>query len=610
MQDFPLRLRHPGGQMMTLERDRLLVSFSGEQAPADADSILDRLGLVPEPDTDVREQEALGRRPLEVLNRTETRSWARTAEGTAFRASRFERTEGVDWVGPVYRVEMGGRTEFLAVLPHALVIHIDQQKESEILKELSAFGLPEEDERSKLLPGLVYLVLRDPVETSALDLRMRLLEEKPAGVLEVHPELMPMYVPTAFVPNDPLFGSQWDMQRISAGGTGQTAWNLERGDAAIIICVLDTGCDLAHPDLTFAATGINLGSMSGNGGPTGNHGTACAGIAAAKDHNGTGVAGVAGDCGILPVAFQDWTDVEVAAGITYATNHGARVISMSFGWNPWNHAIIDPAIQYAFDHNVVMCVATHNYNGPITYPATNPLVMAVGASDQVDNRKTPSSPDGETWWGSDFGLEISVVAPGVQIPTTDRQGAVGYTGTDYFMMFNGTSSATPHVAGLAALVISCDPTLTNVEVRNVIEQTCDKVGVLPYAATPAKPNGTWNQEMGYGRINAYKAVQSVCKRWWFDHKWRLIDKPVVLDVKPIYADIPPKLERFKEKERIDEVKSIVGLENPTFDPTIFEHIMERLDALEQRVNQGRSFIPEELRPQVGSQIAGRTEQQD
>jgi len=605
MQDFPLRLRHPNGQIMDLERDRVLVSLSSEPEAADIGSVLDRLGLVPEEDTDIREQQAMGRRPTGVLNRTRTRIWARTAEATANRASRFERTEGIDWVAPVYRMDMQGRTEFLAVLPHVLLARLDpKQDHSATVKRLSEFGLQEDVERSKLLPGHTYLVLKDPIEASALEVRTRLLEEKPAGVLEVHLEMMPMFVPTAFIPNDPLYGTQWNMQRIVAGGSGQSAWNLERGDAAVVICVLDSGCDLSHPDLAFASSGINLGTMGGNGSPTGNHGTACAGIAAAKNHNSLGVAGVAGDCPILPLAFQNWTDVEVAAGITYATDNNARVISMSFGWDPWNHAIIDPAIQYAFDHNVVMCVATHNYNGPITYPATNPLVMAIGASDQVDNRKTPSSPDGEYWWGSDFGPEMSVVAPGVLIPTTDRQGADGYNnGSDYFSTFNGTSSATPHVAGLAALLISCDASLTNVEVRNIIEQTCDKVGIVPYAVTPGKPNGTWNQEMGYGRINAYKAVQSVCKRWWFDHK------PFHIDHKPFHVDIPPKLERFKEKERIEEVKSIQGFENPMFDPTIFEQIMQRLNALEQQTNLGRSFIPQTLRPEVGRHIARRADEE-
>jgi hypothetical protein len=98
-----------------------------------------------------------------------------------------------------------------------------------------------------------------------------------------------------------------------------------------LICILDEGCDLGHPDLKFEAAGINLGSMSGDGSPTGDHRTACAGIAAAIVDNALGVAGMAGACRILPVAFQNWTDAEVAAGINYAAAHSADVISMSFG---------------------------------------------------------------------------------------------------------------------------------------------------------------------------------------------------------------------------------------------------------------------------------------
>lgn len=213
----------------------------------------------------------------------------------------------------------------------------------------------------------------------------------------------------------------------------------------------------------------------------------------------------------MPVAFSTWSDMEVAAGIYFATAQGARVISMSFGWNLWDPAVIDPAIQNAHDHGVVMCAATHNHNSSITYPATHPLVIACGASDEVDNRKTPTSPDGEGW-GSNYGPEISVVAPGVHIPTTDRQGSAGYNTSggvsgNYYLAFNGTSAATPHVAGLAALILSVNPSLTNVQVRNIIERTTDKVGSVPYATTPGYPNGTWNEEMGYGRINVLRALK-------------------------------------------------------------------------------------------------------
>lgn len=464
--------------------------------------------------------------PGERVNHTGLRFWVRSYR--PIDDERYQRIEesarklGLAWIGPVYRLSgEEGRAGLLAPLPNVLVIKTRDQRKFDdgdpavhrAIGAAAADGpvpqIQEVEEKSRYLGGFRYFIIANARDVNAYQLRQRLLESNNRLIADVQFETMPMVVPAAFSPNDNLFAQQWNMARIQAGGAGTTGWDISTG-AAVTICVLDEGCDLTHPDLQFAAPGINLGTMMPDGAPTGNHGTACAGIAAATFNNTLGVSGVAGNSRILPVAFQNWTDVEVAAGINWATANGADVISMSFGWNPWSHAIIDPAIQNAFNNDVVMCVATHNHNGAITYPATNPLVIAVGASDEIDNRKSPASPDGEGW-GSNFGPEISVVAPGVHIPTTDRQGAQGYntaagTAGDYFLTFNGTSSATPHVAGLAAIIRSANPALTNLQVRNIIERTAEKVGVVAYAEAAGHPNGTWNQEMGYGRINVFRAL--------------------------------------------------------------------------------------------------------
>jgi subtilisin family serine protease len=595
---FPNRLKHNSGAWMTIEPSRVLVSMK------DADAGVKRLrdaGLESEQPGHVSATRDRGSRDA-TLNNTKTRRWMVTADGRPYDEARLAKVAGsdVEWVAPVYRLAAQHGDEYLSVLPHVVLIEFERSVSPAEQKEtLARYGLVEDEKRSKYLGTLHYCVIKNLGKTSALDLLPKILADRKV-VHDAHFETMPMYKPTAYVPSDPLWADQWDMVRIHAGGPGQTGWNLERGDPGVIICILDEGCDLNHPDLRFtpAPSGINLGTMAGDGSPTGNHGTACAGIAAARIQNATGVAGVAGGCTILPAAFDAWTDVEVAAGIRYAVASNARVISMSFGWDPWNHAIIDPAIQEAFDANLVMCVATHNYNGAVTYPATNPLVMACGASDQNDNRKTPASPDGEGW-GSDFGPQVSVVAPGVLCPTTDRLGADGYVAGDYRMDFNGTSSATPHVAGLAALLISSASSLTNVEVRAIIESTADKVGAVAYAADPLHPNGTWNQEMGYGRINVLEAVRVVKKRCELDIK------RILFEDKWFIPEEWGKLRHFKEKERGDEVK-IVGYENPEiFDPRIYERLIERLDRLEKLVLRGQPFIRPEERPDVGRPVAER-----
>lgn len=516
MKSYPKQIVSSRGVMLTLDPSRVVLGFKEQPGRGAAIAAASNLGLVPE---DSGGRLAVGPGQREAINDSDLRFWMRnpTAEALSGEAiDRIQETFGkkLEWIGSAYRFDgEENRKAFMCPLPNVLLIkptRMASKSKENFTALLDRYGLKEVAEKSEYLGKFLYVKVSAPLQVTAFEIRDQLLEKERQNIQEVCFENMPMVIPTATIPNDPLFAQQWNMTQIQAGGPGLTGWDISTGNNAVVVCVLDAGCDLTHPDLQFSTPGINLGTMAPNGSPTGNHGTACAGIAAASHDNSEGVSGVAGDCQIMPLAFDMWSDTEVAAGINYATNHGADVISMSFGWNPWDHTVIDPAIQNAYNAGLVMCVATHNYNSSITYPATNPLVMACGASDEIDNRKDPSSPDGETW-GSNFGPEMSVVAPGVHIPTTDRQGSDGYnTGSgaagNYILTFGGTSAATPHVAGLAALLLSEYPGLTNVQVRNIIERTAEKVGTVAYAETSGYANGTWNDEMGYGRINVLRAL--------------------------------------------------------------------------------------------------------
>jgi hypothetical protein len=300
------------------------------------------------------------------------------------------------------------------------------------------------------------------------------------------------------------------------------------------VAVLDIGVDLNHPDLVnnllpgFDATGNNsAGAPTGNTGDAA-HGTACAGIIAAQANNAIGIAGVAYSCRILPVRITNrstgWSTTEsqfITNGINWARQNGADVISMSFGCIETNalNTAITSAVNIGRNNNgCVLVAASGNGNAStVGYPARLENVIAVGAISQCGQRKSPTSCDGETTWGSNYGTALDVVAPGVKIYTTDIEESAGYntsagTSGNYFANFNGTSSATPHVAGIAALILSVRPDLTQAQVRRAIESTCKKLSGYTYSNNSAHPNGTWNGEVGHGLVDAYAAVYSVVPR--------------------------------------------------------------------------------------------------
>lgn len=344
---------------------------------------------------------------------------------------------------------------------------------------------------------------------------------------------------TQAVPNDTFYNYNWGHNNTaqlpvyqggshSGAGVGtvgfdsraQLAWDQSQGygSSSIIIAIIDSGVDTAHPDLLLV-TGYDYGDNDSN--PMDNsadpgHGTSCAGIAAGRANNALGIAGVAGGCSVMPLKVAnsngDMFFTAIDNAITHAADNGAHVISMSLGaeggMGEGNSPTTDAALYYAYNSGVVIFAATANANASaIAYPSNHTAVISVGAASPTGQRKSPSSSDGETWWGSNYGVNtqdnrasVDIMAATI-LPATDLVGSIGYSSTDYYMWFNGTSCATPYAAGVAALLLSKNPSLTPAQVRTAITSTATDMTIDGGAG--------WDRFTGYGMINANAALNSL-----------------------------------------------------------------------------------------------------
>jgi len=283
-----------------------------------------------------------------------------------------------------------------------------------------------------------------------------------------------IFKPTGWKPSDPKWNSQWGITKIRTA----PAWSTETGNSKVIIAIVDSGVDANHPDLkNKMVNGYDF--VDNDNSPKDDshgHGTHCAGIAAAITNNATGIAGVCPNCAIMPIRVlgpNGGYASDVANGIIWAADHGAKVISLSLG-GYYKSTTQQNAVEYAWNKGAIVIAASGNDGRTDPhYPAYHSKVLAVGSTDYGDKRASYSN----------YGNWVDVAAPGSNIISTLPGGAYG--------MKTGTSMATPFVSGLAGLLFSkLGHSATNQKVRNIIENN-------------TVPVGNW---LTHGRIDVYSAI--------------------------------------------------------------------------------------------------------
>ena len=341
--------------------------------------------------------------------------------------------------------------------------------------------------------------------------------------------------PAAGASSDPYFAKQWGLVKVQA----EQAWPVANGTGALV-AVVDTGVDLTHPDLDGNIVSYPDADMvEPDGTCTGNakrgrtctqdgaqdkngHGTHVAGVIAAETNNAIGVAGVAPAAKILPVRVLDaggsGTDEQIASGIRYAADKGADVINLSLGYPSGVDQVakalgwlkpVENAIAYAWSKGAVIVVAAGNDSVPIcAEPSGVANVVCVGATDQFDLRSYYSNSDATMTkdylvapGGGGTNLSLGPNSPtastcGGDIFSTYLRSETSWCSSEPgYEAIAGTSMATPHVAGVAALLAGKG--LTNQQIVTCLKSTSDDLG------SPGR-----DPLFGYGRVNALRAVSS------------------------------------------------------------------------------------------------------
>lgn len=260
------------------------------------------------------------------------------------------------------------------------------------------------------------------------------------------------------VPNDPLWSSSWSLAKTNAAA----AWSLTTGASETVVAVLDTGIDLSHPDLKGSfVQGYDVVNRDDDPSDDHGHGTMVAGVVAARANNGLGGVGACSRCSLMPVKViagnGSGNAADVAEGIRWAADHGARVINMSFTLSGRDENVAQ-AIEYARGRGIVVVAAAGNAGtADVTFPAAYPGVVSVAGTDAADARYD---------WSS-YGGWVRLAAPGCNLTTAPGAG---------YGDFCGTSSATAFVSGVAGLVRSFAPDLSPDAIAQALSASALRVG--------------------------------------------------------------------------------------------------------------------------------------
>ena len=400
---------------------------------------------------------------------------------------------------------------------NVLYVKLKNSEDVSLLNENAALKNYTISHQNKFMPLWYGLSLKKETLETSIELANYLIE---TGLFEdIDPAFMFDFKPSGIAvdppcSNDEYFDDLWGINNTTNPNIDMNAcqaWTITEG-AGVNVAIIDQGIQKDHIDLSTNVHPNSFDTCFGQGSSPSQsyffHGTWVAGPIGAIKNNNEGVVGIAPQSKLIDISnkllINSHISEQLANGMNWAWQNGADIINNSWGdqgGNPdsanLHSTLLENSIINALTFGrgglgSIVVFSAGNHAPTLDYPSNFiDEIICVGAMNNSGNRRLDSA----------FGNNLDVMAPGDNILTTANDNFYDYV--------SQTSIATPYVSGIAALILSVNPCLSNKQVNTIIEKTAQKVSTntYSYSTNPERPNGTWNNEMGYGLVDAYAAVQ-------------------------------------------------------------------------------------------------------